>query len=327
MTPEQYGAAVLQKLGIRPTPGALKFMVAWARAEGGHTNGAKYNYYNTTMPEPGAGNTGTQGNIKVYRSWQQGIDATAATLKNGLYGGILSQLRRGDAMGAARALSASPWGTGALTEKVLAGGVQLSGAPVASYRPSGNTGTPGTVTTYKTTGVAPAARQQAALNYLADNSSDSLLNLASALSAGQATTTRRVTTPGSPGNQPATYLGGTKPGQLKQLTGTVDFEGKPVAAWIAPVLRYARKQGWQGSVNSGIRTYADQKRIWDSGVRPAARPGTSNHEGNVFPRGAVDVSDAQQLSNIILRSPYRHLLVYAGAKDPPHFSHPHNGSY
>jgi hypothetical protein len=62
-------------------------------------------------------------------------------------------------------------------------------------------------------------------------------------------------------------------------------------------------------------------------VRPAARPGTSNHEGTQFPRGAVDVSDAQTLSRILQGSKYAHLLVWAGGKDPVHFSHPHNGSY
>ena len=110
-------------------------------------------------------------------------------------------------------------------------------------------------------------------------------------------------------------------------SGVVKFEGTPLAAWIAPILAYARQQGWKGSVTSGFRSYAEQKRIYDSGVRPAAVPGTSNHEGDVFPRGAVDVSDAQTLARILARSPYRGRLVWAGSKDPVHFSHPHNGSY
>lgn len=109
--------------------------------------------------------------------------------------------------------------------------------------------------------------------------------------------------------------------------GTATFEGTQVAAWIAPILRYARQRGWSGSVTSGHRSYADQVRIWNSGVRPAARPGTSNHEGSDFPRGAVDVSNAEQLNRILKRSPYANTLVWAGSKDPVHFSHPHNGSY
>ena len=62
-------------------------------------------------------------------------------------------------------------------------------------------------------------------------------------------------------------------------------------------------------------------------MRPAAVPGTSNHEGTVYPRGAVDVSDASQLSSVLSRSPYASTLVWAGSKDPVHFSHPHGGSY
>lgn len=109
--------------------------------------------------------------------------------------------------------------------------------------------------------------------------------------------------------------------------GTTNFEGTQVAAWIAPALQYARQHGWKGSVTSGFRSFADQTRIYNSGVRPAARPGTSNHEGSQFPRGAVDTSDAAQLSAILKNSPFRKKLVYAGSKDPVHFSHPHGGSY
>lgn len=109
--------------------------------------------------------------------------------------------------------------------------------------------------------------------------------------------------------------------------GITQFDGKPVAAWIAPVLAYAQKHGWQGSVTSGYRTLAQQTQIYNSGVRPAAKPGTSNHEMTAFPGGAVDVTQAQQLSQILAKSPYASLLVWAGAKDPPHLSHPHNGAY
>jgi cell wall-associated NlpC family hydrolase len=119
---------------------------------------------------------------------------------------------------------------------------------------------------------------------------------------------------------------------VTQLNGLVEFEHKPVAGWIAPILQYAREHGWKGTVNEGFRTDRQQAGIYRSGVRPAALPvsmggGGSNHSGEDYPAGAVDVSEAQQLSNIINRSKYRGLLVWAGAKDPPHFSHPHNGSY
>jgi hypothetical protein len=122
------------------------------------------------------------------------------------------------------------------------------------------------------------------------------------------------------------------PGDLADtLTNTAHgvgtYDGHPVALWIIPILKYARSHGWHGSVTSGFRTFAEQTRIYNSGVRPAAKPGTSNHEGSVFPRGAVDVTDAAQLSNILVHSKYGKVLVWAGAKDPVHFSHPHGGSY
>jgi hypothetical protein len=109
--------------------------------------------------------------------------------------------------------------------------------------------------------------------------------------------------------------------------GLAHFDGKPVAAWIAGDLEWARAHGWKGSVESGFRTLADQTRIYNSGVRPAAKPGTSNHEMTAFPGGAVDVSEAAQLAQILAKKPGGSLLKWAGAKDPVHFSHPHNGSY
>lgn len=140
---------------------------------------------------------------------------------------------------------------------------------------------------------------------------------------------------GSSGGSGGTKNGGkttlaTNPivSNIKNLPkGVGHFDGKPVALWIIPYLSWARKHGWSGSVTSGYRSYADQKRIYDSGVRPAAVPGSSNHEGSVFPRGAVDVSNATQLAQVLKKFPGPKLLVYAGSKDPVHFSHPHNGSY
>lgn len=108
--------------------------------------------------------------------------------------------------------------------------------------------------------------------------------------------------------------------------GTKMFEGVRVAAWIHPYLVYARRQGWKGKVNSGFRSFAEQTRIYNSGVRPAAKPGTSKHEGAGFPRGAIDVSDAEELDRILRRRGTKRLR-FAGAKDPVHFSRPSGGSY
>jgi hypothetical protein len=117
------------------------------------------------------------------------------------------------------------------------------------------------------------------------------------------------------------------PADAKRLQGLGQFEGKPVAMWILPFLLYAKSHGWRGSVNNGFRTFAEQSAIWNSGVRPAAQPGTSNHEKKNFPGGAIDVTEAAQLNEILSKIPGGSLLKWAGSKDPVHFSFPHNGSY
>jgi len=118
--------------------------------------------------------------------------------------------------------------------------------------------------------------------------------------------------------------GGTSKG------GVANFDGKPVAAWIKPLLEYARERGWKGSVTSGYRSDADQTRIYRSGVRPAAKPkalggGGSKHSETGFLKGAIDVTDARTLDKILKAKNSR--LKAAGAKDPPHFSVSRNGTY
>lgn len=110
----KFAQEVLGKLGISPqNTGALQKFVAWENQEGGNwSNSARYNPLNTTLSKPGAGNTGTQGNIKVYTSWQQGVEATVQTLKAPAYRSIVATLGS-DASPALfeEAVNASPWGT------------------------------------------------------------------------------------------------------------------------------------------------------------------------------------------------------------------------
>ena len=109
----------LQKVGAPVTPANLKFVNAWARAEGGS---ASNNPFNTTQTAPGATSYNSVG-VRNYVSPQQGLDATAQTLLNGRYGNILSALRSGtDPVASAQALANSPWGTGSLVLKVLGAG-------------------------------------------------------------------------------------------------------------------------------------------------------------------------------------------------------------
>jgi hypothetical protein len=120
---------------------------------------------------------------------------------------------------------------------------------------------------------------------------------------------------------------GTPADSLTSRKGIVDFNGHKVAAWIAPILHYVQAHGVTPQITSGYRSKAEQEQIYNSGVRPAAVPGTSNHEGDAFPRGAVDIGNAAAVAKVLANSPYKGLLVYAGAKDPVHFSHPHGGGY
>lgn len=170
-----------------------------------------------------------------------------------------------------------------------------------------------------------AARRQITAQYLLGRPSlGRLLQLQQGLLANQDDpSTVKLGSRTLPGQQPITIGGGPPPAGK----GLKTFEGKPVAAWIAPILQYARRQGWKGTITSGYRSVAEQARIYNSGQRPAAKPGQSNHQFTGYPGGAVDVSDPQGLAAVIARSKYRGLLTWAGAKDPPHFSHPHNGGY
>ncbi len=105
--------------------------------------------------------------------------------------------------------------------------------------------------------------------------------------------------------------------------GTVMWGGVPIAAWIAPELKWAQRQGWGGSVTSGYRSYAEQAVLYArylAGGPLAAAPGTSEHESTRYPGGAVDVTDYTTLSRIAPRYPGAQKLIWFGPGDPVHFS-------
>jgi murein DD-endopeptidase MepM/ murein hydrolase activator NlpD len=78
-------------------------------AEGGFVH---LNPLNTTQPAAGATIWNSIG-VRTYPDWTTAIRATTQTLKNGQYRGILAALKAGDnALAVARAVGASPWGTG-----------------------------------------------------------------------------------------------------------------------------------------------------------------------------------------------------------------------
>lgn len=118
--------------------------------------------------------------------------------------------------------------------------------------------------------------------------------------------------------------------RIPAKSGTRYFNGFQVAAWIYPILVAAQATGkWDGRLSSGWRSYAKQWWIYFvARIRPAAYPGTSNHEGSKYPRGAIDTPSPWQL-RAALKSIGRYgigpgkLYGYmdaVGSNDPWHFS-------
>lgn len=112
-TPTTWAAALLAMMGIDQTPANMQGIVGWEKAEGGHwANQAKYNPLNTTQKMPGASYGLAQGNIGIYTSWAQGLEATKKTLNNGMYGVIIAALKHGPIQDIATAISKTPWNPG-----------------------------------------------------------------------------------------------------------------------------------------------------------------------------------------------------------------------
>lgn len=95
VTPSSFATSLLQTLGAPVTPANVGSLVAWQAREGGNWNNtAHYNPLNTTQDAPGA--TAMNGvGVKAYQNWNQGLQATAATLRNGNYTDILQALHSG----------------------------------------------------------------------------------------------------------------------------------------------------------------------------------------------------------------------------------------
>jgi hypothetical protein len=115
----------------------------------------------------------------------------------------------------------------------------------------------------------------------------------------------------------------------------VRFDAVVVPRWVARELRFARRQGWSGTVLSGRRTRGEQLA---AAARYAASLGleladvyphgalASNHVGREWPAGAVDVTLPDDLARA-LRRPHvawrgRRLVwaMDAGMNDRAHFS-------
>lgn len=117
--PTDFADALLSALGDPVTSADVTTLVFWENHEGGNWhNDARYNPLNTTQPEPGSGVTGSQGDIGVYVSWDQGIEATVTTLHNGFYPTIVASLASGAGLSSVDDAELSHWGSGPIFANV-----------------------------------------------------------------------------------------------------------------------------------------------------------------------------------------------------------------
>jgi len=109
------------------------------------------------------------------------------------------------------------------------------------------------------------------------------------------------------------------------------FDNVEVAAWIVPSLKWAREHGWTGHVTSGFRSCAHQKVVAAEFAASLHKtvaqvyphgPCASNHVGSAHPRGAVDVTEPEQLDRVLRNSPKTPKLVWGKPviNDRVHFS-------
>jgi hypothetical protein len=100
-----------------------------------------------------------------------------------------------------------------------------------------------------------------------------------------------------------------------------DPRSKPIASWIVPILEWAARHGWGGSVTSGYRTLYEQAQLNAAGAF-SAPAGLSNHETTKYPGGAVDVTAPGQLLTVLrgYRGTPKLIGGVLGPVDPEHFS-------
>src|SRR3954464_9207176 len=99
----------LTKLGMPITSENVRAIKAWEAAEG---TKAHFNPLATTQSGFAGETRFNSVGVKNYVQYQDGIDANAHALTNGLYKNVLAALKKGDdALAVADAIQHSPWGT------------------------------------------------------------------------------------------------------------------------------------------------------------------------------------------------------------------------
>jgi hypothetical protein len=115
--PVQWAKDFLTKLGVPVTGPNVQAITAWEQAEG---TKAAFNPLATTQGGFAGETQFNSVGVKNYTSYQDGLDANVKVITNGLYPNIIAALQQGtDAMAVAKAIAASPWGTGTGVERVL----------------------------------------------------------------------------------------------------------------------------------------------------------------------------------------------------------------
>lgn len=118
------------------------------------------------------------------------------------------------------------------------------------------------------------------------------------------------------GVQPS--FGPANPSAFPNLTG--DLDASPEVLRRLNALAAQRGETWQ--VTSGLRTFAEQQRLYDnraSNPNPVARPGSSLHESG----NAADVSiNGRPIQSVIGAAELRAAGLEPLAGDPPHVQLP-----
>jgi hypothetical protein len=129
---------------------------------------------------------------------------------------------------------------------------------------------------------------------------------------------------------PSPSSGGT-PSGTSVPTNAWNPDSKPIANWIVPIITWAAKHGWSGTISSGFRTHAEQLAaatgyVASIGTTIAAEyPNgvyASNHCTANYPGGAVDVTDSSTLASVLGGYPGKPGLVWGQTtiEDGVHFS-------
>lgn len=127
---------VLERGGWPVTEENMRFLSAWQKQEGGHTdNDATWNWLNSTQ---GTGKSINQVGVKAYSSYNTGVTMTVATINNGRYPNIVQGLAAGDPYsqyGVAQDLST--WVSGKPTGNLEYAGRVLGAAPATGLAGTG----------------------------------------------------------------------------------------------------------------------------------------------------------------------------------------------